>query len=73
QAWMFAVKGLFEKPSESRKRKSRYDIYKRIDASYYGYRDDEDDVLEKVERGAEEHMRLESVAEWVRLEEIICG
>ena len=27
----------------------RYDIYKRIDASYYGYRDDEDDILEKLE------------------------
>ncbi|GJS56296.1 pre-mRNA-splicing factor ISY1 [Tanacetum coccineum] len=64
------VKELFEKPPELRKRRSRYDIYKRIDASYYGYRDDEDGVLEKVERGAEERMRAESVAEWVRLEEI---
>ncbi|GJS56302.1 pre-mRNA-splicing factor ISY1 [Tanacetum coccineum] len=64
------VKELFEKPPELRKRRSRYDIYKRIDVSYYGYRDDEDGVLEKVERGAEERIRAESVAEWVRLEEI---
>ncbi|GJS59388.1 putative reverse transcriptase domain-containing protein [Tanacetum coccineum] len=51
QAWLPAMKGLFEKPSELRKRRSRYDIYKQIDASYYGYRDDEDGVLEKVDRG----------------------
>ncbi|XP_024195075.1 pre-mRNA-splicing factor ISY1 homolog isoform X2 [Rosa chinensis] len=54
------VRELFEKPPELRKRRTRYDIYKRIDASYYGYRDDEDGVLEK----------LEVVAEWWRLEEI---
>nr|GEX81371.1 pre-mRNA-splicing factor ISY1 homolog [Tanacetum cinerariifolium] len=58
---IFTVNGLFEKPSELKKRRSRYDIYKRIEASYYGYRDDEDGVLEKVERGAEERMRAESV------------
>ncbi|GJW73013.1 pre-mRNA-splicing factor ISY1 [Tanacetum coccineum] len=58
---IFTVKGLFENPSELRKHRSRYDIYKRIEASYYGYRDDEDGVLEKVERGAEERMRAESV------------
>ncbi|GJT48240.1 retrovirus-related pol polyprotein from transposon TNT 1-94 [Tanacetum coccineum] len=58
---IFTMNGLFEKPSELRKRRSRYDIYKRIEASYYGYRDYEDRVLEKVERGAEEQMRAESV------------
>ncbi|GJZ92979.1 pre-mRNA-splicing factor ISY1 [Tanacetum coccineum] len=55
-----AIKGLFEKPSELRKRRSRYDIYKQIDASYYGYRDYKDEVLDKVERGAEERMGAES-------------
>lgn len=64
------VKELFEKPPELRKRRTRYDIYKRIDASYYGYRDDEDGVLEKVEGPAEEKMRAEAVAEWRRMEEI---
>ncbi|CAL9025433.1 unnamed protein product [Prunus brigantina] len=54
------VRELFEKPPELRKRRTRYDIYKRIDASYYGYRDDEDGVLEKVE----------ALAEWKRMEEI---
>nr|XP_043627524.1 pre-mRNA-splicing factor ISY1 homolog [Erigeron canadensis] len=64
------VKELFEKPPELRKRRSRYDIYKRIDASYYGYRDDEDGVLEKVEGPAEKRMRAEAVAEWNRMEQI---
>lgn len=64
------VRELFEKPPELRKRRTRYDIYKRIDASYYGYRDEEDGVLLRVEGPAEERMRAEAVAEWKRLEEI---
>lgn len=64
------VKELFEKPPELRKRKSRYDIYRRIDASYYGYRDDEDGVLEKVEGPAERAMREAAVREWVEMDEI---
>ncbi|EEF41756.1 pre-mRNA-splicing factor ISY1 homolog [Ricinus communis] len=64
------VKELFEKPPELRKRRTRYDIYKRIDASYYGYRDDEDGVLEKVEVPAEEKMRAAAVEEWRRMDEI---
>lgn len=64
------VKELFEKPPELRKRKSRYDIYRRIDASYYGYRDDEDGVLEKVEGPAERAMREAAVRDWVEMDEI---
>ncbi|CAL9221389.1 unnamed protein product [Arabidopsis halleri] len=64
------VRELFEKPPELRKRKTRYDIYKRIDASYYGYRDDEDGILEKLERNAEGRMRKRSVEEWRRLDEV---
>ncbi|XP_030535605.1 pre-mRNA-splicing factor ISY1 homolog [Rhodamnia argentea] len=64
------VRELFEKPPELRKRRTRYDIYKRIDASYYGYRDDEDGVLERVEGPAEAKMRAEAVEEWKRMEEI---
>lgn len=48
----------------------RYDIYRRIDASYYGYRDEEDGILVKLEGPAEERMRAEAVAEWKALEEI---
>lgn len=58
------VRELFEKPPELRKRRTRYDIYKRIDASYYGYRDDEDGILEKLEGPAEEKMRAAALADW---------
>ncbi|KAM0939846.1 putative pre-mRNA-splicing factor Isy1, helix hairpin bin domain superfamily [Dioscorea sansibarensis] len=64
------VRELFEKPPEIKKRRTRYDIYKRIDASYYGYRDDEDGILQKVEGPAEREMRAEAVAEWKRMDEI---
>lgn len=64
------VRELFEKPPELRKRRSRYDIYKRIDASYYGYRDDEDGVLEKLESVAEVKVRAAAVEEWRALEEV---
>lgn len=48
----------------------RYDIYKRIDASYYGYRDDEDGILEKLEGPAERKMRATAVADWKDMENI---
>ncbi|KAL5704033.1 hypothetical protein ACHQM5_022509 [Ranunculus cassubicifolius] len=64
------VRELFEKPPELKKRRSRYDIFKRIDASYYGYRDDEDGILEKLEAVAEVEMRAAAVKEWQRLEDI---
>lgn len=67
---MPGVRELFEKPPELRKRRTRYDIYKRIDASYYGYRDEEDGILEKVEGPAEEEMRMRAVEEWKRMEAI---
>jgi pre-mRNA-splicing factor ISY1 len=34
-------------------RKTRYELYKDIDADYYGFRDDEDGLLEKLETEAE--------------------
>lgn len=64
------VRELFEKPPELRKRRTRYDIYKRIDASYYGYRDEEDGVLVKLEGPSEAAMRKEAVEEWNLMEEI---
>ncbi|PKA47008.1 hypothetical protein AXF42_Ash011682 [Apostasia shenzhenica] len=64
------VRELFEKPPEIKKRRTRYDIYKRIDASYYGYRDDEDGILEKLEATAEKEMREKAEAEWRKMEQI---
>ncbi|OAY78332.1 Pre-mRNA-splicing factor ISY [Ananas comosus] len=43
---------LFEKPPEAKKPRSLYAIYRRVDASYYGHRDgndDEDGVLDSFE------------------------
>jgi pre-mRNA-splicing factor ISY1 len=64
------VRELFEKPPELRKRRTRYDIYKRINAAYYGYRDDEDGILERVEGPGEDVMRREAAEEWHRLDMI---
>lgn len=64
------VRELFDKPPELRKRRTRYDIYKRIDAAYYGYRDEEDGILERLEAPAEAAMRREAAEEWRRLDAI---
>ncbi len=40
-------------------RRTRHQMYKGIDPDYYGFRDDEDGVLEKVEAEAEKLMRAE--------------
>ncbi|CAL5190745.1 unnamed protein product [Lathyrus oleraceus] len=64
------VRELFEKPPELRKRRTRYDIYKRINAAYYGYRDDEDGILEPLEAAAEKDMQREADEEWHRLDMI---
>jgi pre-mRNA-splicing factor ISY1 len=45
-------------PLEANKRRCRYVIYDLIDvSSYYGYRNNEDGILEKFERPTEEEMR----------------
>ncbi|XP_058742841.1 uncharacterized protein LOC131615701 [Vicia villosa] len=64
------VRELFEKPPELRKRRTRYDIYKRINAAYYGYRDEEDGILKSLEEPAEEAMRREAKEEWLQLDMI---
>ena len=64
------VRELFEKPPELRRRRTRYDIYKRIDASYYGFRDEEDGILEKLEGPAEEALRKRAQEEWERVDSI---
>ena len=37
-----------------REKRTRFEMLKGIDADYYGYRDDDDGVLEELERAAEE-------------------
>ncbi|XP_042421640.1 pre-mRNA-splicing factor ISY1 homolog isoform X1 [Zingiber officinale] len=64
------VRELFEKPPEVKRRRTRYEIYKRIDASYYGYRDDEDGILEKLEATSQEEMRHQLIQEFERIKAI---
>ncbi|KAG0579358.1 hypothetical protein M758_4G094000 [Ceratodon purpureus] len=64
------VKELFELPPEIKKKRNRYEMYKRIDMDYYGFRDDEDGVLENLERDAEKEMRAKAIEEWGRIEAV---
>jgi hypothetical protein len=46
----------------------RYAIYKRIDtSSYYGYNNDEDGILKKVEWPTEEGMQGRELRKWKRI------
>jgi pre-mRNA-splicing factor ISY1 len=51
-------------PPRMKKRRSRYVIYKKIDTSYYGDNDDENGIMEKVERPMEEEMQARALREW---------
>jgi hypothetical protein len=58
------AKYLFNNPPKTNKSRSLYEIYKRIDTSYYVYMDDENDILEKVKRFAEEEMWARALRLW---------
>jgi len=45
-------------------RRTRHELYQRIDADYYGYRDDDDGLLEKLEAKAEEDARANAIEQW---------
>lgn len=51
------MRELFEKEAPRAVRRTRHQLVLMIDPDYYGFRDDEDGVLEKVESAAEETMR----------------
>ena len=53
------VRELFEKEAPRQIRRTRHQMFRHIDADYYGFRDDEDGVLEKVEAPAEKRMRAQ--------------
>lgn len=40
-------------------RKTRFQMHKAIDPDYYGFRDEDDGLLERVEGGAEREMRAQ--------------
>ena len=55
------VKELFEKEAPRQIRRTRHQLYQHIDADYYGFRDEEDGVLERVEAIAEEALRAQVI------------
>lgn len=62
------VKELFEKDAPRQVRRTRGEMHKKINADYYGFRDEEDGVLEKLEAGAELAMRQQAIEEWTERE-----
>lgn len=51
------VKELFEKEGPRKLRRTRFDMHKAIDADYFGFRDEDDGVLVKLEAAAEKSIR----------------
>lgn len=62
------VRELFEKEAPRQIRRTRHQMYRHIDADYYGFRDDEDGILEKLEAPAEKRMRAAALSEWQQKE-----
>jgi len=58
------VRELLDKQAASAQKKSRADLYKAIDADYYGYRDDDDGLLVALEAKQEKKAVAEAVAQW---------
>lgn len=58
------VRELFEQEPPKAPRKTRGELYKNIDADYYGYRDDDDGILAPLEAEVENTMREREIAEW---------
>lgn len=63
------VRELFEQEPPKPVRKTRAQLYKLIDADYYGYRDEDDGVLVPLELEAEKQAIAEAVAEWKQKKE----
>ena len=64
------VRELFEQEPPKPVRKTRAELYKDIDADYYGYRDEDDGVLIPLEMEVEQRVIAEAVAEWQRKKEL---
>lgn len=58
------VRELFEKEAPKPVRRSRMQLYRSIDPDYYGFRDEDDGVLLRLEAQAEVEMRQQAVAKW---------
>jgi len=58
------VRDLFKKAVPEKVKRTRHEIFKTINADYYGYRDDDDGVLVKLEGEAEAALLQAKVAKW---------
>ncbi|OXB65355.1 hypothetical protein ASZ78_016999 [Callipepla squamata] len=58
------VRELFEKEPLPPPRKTRAELMKSIDAEYYGYRDEDDGILEPLEQEHEKKVIAEAVEKW---------
>ncbi|NXM56052.1 ISY1 factor, partial [Illadopsis cleaveri] len=58
------VRELFEKEPLPPPRKAQAELMKDIDAEYYGYRDEDDGILEPLEQEREKKVRAEAVEKW---------
>lgn len=58
------VKELFEREAPRQVRRTRGEMYRQIDADYYGLRDEEDGILVKVEAAAERQLCAAAIADW---------
>lgn len=58
------VRELFAPPEKKKKKRTRHQIFQNITPDYYGYRDDDDGILERVEAVAEKQAVQVAVAEY---------
>jgi pre-mRNA-splicing factor ISY1 len=58
------VRELFERQTAETVRRTRYELYKLVDGDYYGYRDDDDGLLVKLEQTQEKKARGLAEKEW---------
>lgn len=63
------VRELFEQEPPPPPRKTRAELMKDIDADYYGYRDDDDGILEPLEEKIEQENRTKAINKWVPQED----
>lgn len=58
------VRELFEKREPEVEKKTRGDLNKLVDAEYYGFKDEDDGLLVKLEAEKEKQVRAEAIREW---------
>jgi len=58
------VAELFRQEPPPPPKRTRFEMYKGVDADYYGYRDDDDGTLKPLERLEEEQAKLEALEQW---------